>query len=197
MERRLAPPMPRIRLACNLRGPDTVCLASRMPLMTRDPAADADLSRDLGALDRRLRAFLATLQPGDVDDLAQEAMARAWRSRGAFDAAKGTLAAWLFRIGFRVFLDRRDARVPPPEVAEPVDHGADPARAAEARDHAAALLAQLNPVERDVLLRFHRDGEAIAAIAAALAMPVGTVKSHLHRARNRLLAFERGDGGER
>lgn len=177
-----------------------------MPLMTNDPAAeapaDATLSRELGALDGRLRAFLATLHrgaaaPGDVDDLAQETMARAWRARGTFDAAKGSLAAWLLRIGFRVFLDRRQRRAPAPDAVEPIDHRPDPARAAEARDHAAALLAKLAPTERDVLLRFHRDGESIAAISRALAMPAGTVKSHLHRARNRMLAADRRAGGER
>lgn len=164
-----------------------------------DPAATADatLSREIGALDGRLRAFLGSLGRCDVDDLAQETMARALRSRATFTAEKGTLVAWLLRIAFRVFLDRREPQAQQAAPTEPTDHRPDPARVAEARDHAEALLAQLSPTEREVLLRFHRDGDSIAEIAGALAMPAGTVKSHLHRARNRMLAFDRAHEEER
>jgi RNA polymerase sigma-70 factor (ECF subfamily) len=53
----------------------------------------------------------------------------------------------------------------------------------------AALLAGLEPIERTVLLCFHRDGRPVAAIARELRLPVGTVKSHLSRGRSRLAAL--------
>jgi DNA-directed RNA polymerase specialized sigma24 family protein len=42
-----------------------------------------------------------------------------------------------------------------------------------------------------VLLQFHRDGQRINSIAAGLAVPPGTVKSLLHRARTRMWAAAR------
>ena len=51
----------------------------------------------------------------------------------------------------------------------------------------ALLLAALTEREREVLMRFHAGGESVALIAASLALPEGTIKSHLHRARKKLV----------
>lgn len=164
--------------------------------MTADRAARATahdelMSRLLVEMQPRLRAFLRRLAGVDVDDAVQETMARAWRSRRSFDPGHGGVEPWLLRIAFRAFLDQRGRNgataAEPGEVAgaEP-----DPAHLIAVRDHTAALLDRLSAIERDVLLRFHGDGESIERIAEALAMPRGTVKSHLHRARNRLWAMQ-------
>ena len=159
---------------------------------------DAAFGQVLVELQPRLRAFLGTLVGRDgplpTDDLAQETLARAWRSRARFDAARGEVAAWLLRIAFRVFLDAQERRgpttaldaAPIPPILEP-----GPAQRATARDQARALLSHLSTREREVLLRFHRDGQSVRAIAAALGAPIGTVKSDLHRARHRLWQIER------
>jgi DNA-directed RNA polymerase specialized sigma24 family protein len=57
------------------------------------------------------------------------------------------------------------------------------------RADALHIVAGLAPRERDVLLRFHVDGESVAEIAAALCVPIGTVKSDLARARKRLAGW--------
>ena len=44
------------------------------------------------------------------------------------------------------------------------------------------------PKSREVVERFHRDGQSVATIGSELGLPEGTVKSHLHRARRRLAA---------
>ncbi|MCR9244791.1 MAG: sigma-70 family RNA polymerase sigma factor [bacterium] len=162
--------------------------------MTEDRAApDARIQGLLTAMERPLRAFLRRLAPTEIDDLHQETLARAWRSRHTFDPTLGSGRSWLLRIGFRAFLDARDRRSQPTD--ELPDHlaasTADPATWAAARDDAAVLLQRLPPQEREILLRFHRDGESIAGIAVELRIPAGTVKSHLHRARNRLWAAQR------
>jgi RNA polymerase sigma-70 factor (ECF subfamily) len=65
-----------------------------------------------------------------------------------------------------------------------------PARAnvdgAAQREQVERMLVPLSPVEREVLLRFHQREESVAEIARALALPEGTVKSHLSRARHKL-----------
>lgn len=147
---------------------------------------DADFGARLVALTPRLRGFVRRLCLRDADDLVQEALARAWRSRAAYSTHNGSLDAWLMQIAFRTFLDQRARRTPVAlgdgdvAVAAPRDLGA------ELREEIAAAMRGLQPIERDVLLRFHRDRQSVEEIARALAMPAGTVKSHLRRARMRL-----------
>lgn len=171
--------------------------------MTAERAAKADvdatMSRLLAAMQTRVRSFLGNLLGHraaiELDDITQETMARAWRSRAGLDPGRGSGESWLLRIAFRAFLDHHRRL---PEVAahdeELVAGGRGPAELVASRDHTESLLAQLPATERDVLLRFHRDGESIERIAAGLRMPTGTVKSHLHRARNRMWALEHRGG---
>jgi RNA polymerase sigma-70 factor (ECF subfamily) len=135
----------------------------------------------------KLRAFVARLlgkSDADADDVAQETLSRAWRYRKTFDAGK-ELGPWLRAAALRVFLDHRERSAKAPAALE-----ADPV--APARDHVASRdtlahwLAVLSPVERDVILGFHRMQESVTEIATRLSMPEGTVKSHLHRARRKL-----------
>jgi len=169
--------------------------------MTAERAADqtprdAAMSQLLTGMQGRLRTFLRKLARTDVDDLAQETMARAWRSRHTFDPERGNGESWLLRIAFRAFLDLRKAdRNTVPDTESLQANGCDPVHHAAIREHTATLLGCLSPIERDVLLRFHRDGESIAHIAGALKAPTGTIKSHLHRARNRIWASEHATGG--
>lgn len=149
----------------------------------------------------RLRGHLARRGrvPGlETEDVAQEVAVRALRYRARYDARRG-LWPWLRRLAERVLFDQRAAgarRVGAPSQDDP---DATPAAEGEAAldgdDALARLLAPLARIERDVLLRFHRDGESVRAIAGALGLAEGTVKSHLSRARRRLAGL--GENGER
>jgi RNA polymerase sigma-70 factor (ECF subfamily) len=138
-----------------------------------------------------MRAWLARLIPrNDVDDLVQETLARAWRYRSTFDSGR-ELGPWLRSAALRVALDHRAREQRRPRTSEldvePEERAAlGSERQMEARDELDALLVRLEPVERDILLRFHRAGHSVADIASVLGLPVGTVKSHLHRARRKL-----------
>jgi RNA polymerase sigma-70 factor (ECF subfamily) len=145
------------------------------------------LRESLRAEAPKLRAFVARLfgrSDADADDVAQEALARAWRYRESFDSARD-LGPWLRAAAFRVFLDHRDRtqRAPQALESEPVAPRDD---ALESRDALERWLSVLSAPERDVLLGFHRHQESVTDIAARLSMPEGTVKSHLHRARRKL-----------
>jgi RNA polymerase sigma-70 factor (ECF subfamily) len=137
----------------------------------------------------RVRSLLRRLSGlrGEVDDLVQEVWLRAHRYQASFDPA-GSLSGWLATTAYRVFLDDRARRARAPVAAGEASAGwharpgSDPAEV----ERVERLLASLRPIERDVLLRFHRDGASLREIASALALPEGTVKSHLHRARRRL-----------
>ena len=164
------------------------------PLAATDPMGDQPgddaFGRILIAMQPRLRAFLGNLNRVDAEDLVQETIARAWRSRATFDPDRGAPEAWLLRIAFRAFLDHRDARQPThPLDPPPTAQAPGPAEHAAAKEQTTELLQRLSEVERDILLRFHSNGEPIASIARALGLPPGTIKSHLHRARARLWAI--------
>ncbi len=156
------------------------------PPQVSAPADDGEFGARLVSLTPRLRAFVRRLCLRDGDDLVQESLARAWRSRAAFQPAHGTLDAWLMKIAFRTYLDLRAQRAPVGLGDADVAVVAPEHAVAELRDEVSAALLLLDGTERDVLLRFHRDRQSIDEIAAALVMPVGTVKSHLHRARQRV-----------
>ena len=138
-----------------------------------------------------LRAFLRRLirREDEAEDVLQDALERAWRYRGSL-RPEGSARGWLGKLAFRAHVDRRrrQGRAPREVDAELQDLAArtqgDPGE--EVRE-VAALIERLPGREREVLLRFHQDGESIAAIAASLGCAQGTVKSRLHRGRRRLL----------
>lgn len=170
---------------------------SSPPTSPPGPAGSDAFAARLAELSPRLSAFLATLQRGGathgaaLEDLLQETLARAWRSRATFDERRGTAEAWTLRIAFAVYLDHRAA---PPQVAvgaEPAGLHPGPVERVAAREHLVQLLGRLGERERHLLLRFHRDGRSIAELSAETGQSPGTIKSMLHRARARLWQFER------
>jgi RNA polymerase sigma-70 factor (ECF subfamily) len=105
--------------------------------------------------------------------------------------------AWVFGIARRVIMDRlREKYAEPPradvdmaDVAAPDD--------VDLRDRIADMrvqLAKLPFVERDVLVLFYLDELTLAELADVLAVPVGTVKSRLFRARRALARELQGKG---
>jgi RNA polymerase sigma-70 factor (ECF subfamily) len=142
-----------------------------------------------------LRAFVERLGRGslprvEAEDVVQDAAERALRYLQSFDAQRA-LRPWLRAVALRTFLDRREALRREHErredFAESTDAQEDRAESAvDDRDHVARLVSGLSQVEREVLLRFHQQGQALKEIARALRMPENTVKSHLHRARRKL-----------
>jgi RNA polymerase sigma-70 factor (ECF subfamily) len=54
------------------------------------------------------------------------------------------------------------------------------------RDELEHALRLLDPLERTLLLGFHRDGMTLKELASTHGLPLNTIKSHLHRARRKL-----------
>lgn len=153
----------------------------------------SDFESELHAALPDVRTLLRRLTGAshDADDLAQEVWLRAQRYRASFDAG-GSMSGWLAKMAFRQFLDWRRRRERAPRALGEGDRElvASAHDDLEQRDWLQQRLALLRPVERDVLLAFHREGESVAEVAARFRMPEGTVRSHLHRARRRLAEEE-------
>ena len=118
-------------------------------------------------------------------DLASEVFTTAFASRRSFDQRYEDARPWLF--GIATNLARRHRRDEERQLAAFARTGIDPLDDSDISvpggEEVAAALSRLSSDERDVLLLFAWADLSYDAIAAALALPVGTVRSRLNRAR--------------
>jgi len=165
-----------------------------------DRDAIAELIR---AYQRPLEAFLFRLcgQSDLAEDLAQESFVRVIRSLDRFDE-RFRFSTWLFTIGKRLLVNHQQ-KMKPLADSEVVEYRAGdaqtPAKEVEEAERtqrvtqlvAVALDALVSP-QREIVLLFHQQNWSVQQIARELSMPEGTIKSHLFRARRRMLeAIER------
>jgi RNA polymerase sigma-70 factor (ECF subfamily) len=132
-------------------------------------------------------AYRYASNPGDAEDIAQDALLRAWRRRSTLRDT-GSRNQWLAAI-VRNEAFRQHARVRP-DLTEKIElrEGAEDERvlaAVELADLHAAL-AGLNERDRQLLEMKYEEDLTQASIARRLGVPEGTVKVRLHRARNKL-----------
>jgi RNA polymerase sigma-70 factor (ECF subfamily) len=142
-----------------------------------------------GFLRRRLERSLA-------DDLAAETFLQAFDGRGRYDVSRADARPWLFGIASHLLARHRrgeERRLRAFARAGQVlgdDRGLDDADrrmdAAAAAPVLAAALASLGAGDREVLLLYAWADLSYEEISVALALPVGTVRSRLHRARARV-----------
>ena len=127
----------------------------------------------------------------EAEEVAQEAFLRAHRSVGGF-RGDAKLSTWLYAITSRLCLnrlasaDRRRVRHDEEALARAADEGASATDQLERREREAAVhraIAELSAERRLVLVLCDLEGLSYEEIAHALEMPVGTVRSRLHRAR--------------
>jgi RNA polymerase sigma-70 factor (ECF subfamily) len=138
----------------------------------------------------------------DARDLAQEAFIRVWRALRRIEPG-ASLEGWLHRIVTNLYIDllrrRPKARLQSLDEPVPTDAGemprerADPAVGVEQRVLDAAMdrrvqeaLLELSADLRMVVVLADIEGYAYEEIAAMMGVPIGTIKSRLHRARRAL-----------
>jgi RNA polymerase sigma-70 factor, ECF subfamily len=137
-------------------------------------------------------AYRTLREVEEAKDACQEAWMKAYRALASFRPG-AKFATWIFTICYRVCCDRLAKRKrftgeEPPDVADP---GAGPENAFVASEDAARLraaIAALPEKYRAVITLFHLQGKQYEEIAAVLGLPLGTVKTHLFRAKDLLRA---------
>jgi RNA polymerase sigma-70 factor (ECF subfamily) len=129
-----------------------------------------------------------------AEDVTQEVFIKVWRALPAFDG-RAALSTWIYTIARNASLSALRARRPQsslsdPEVMEVVEttHAALPADELADRAAILRLVHQLPTKQRQVVMLFYMEEASHEEVASMLAMPVGTVKTLLHRARARLSA---------
>lgn len=166
------------------------CLPSLMP-DTLAPAAFEDEA--LPHLDTLYRVALRlTGDPAAAEDLVQDTMLRALRGWSSFRPGSNA-RAWLVTILRNQFINgyRSRKRAPQsvdmeavPEPADPKDPDPEGRFFRELVDEEVLAAVDALPTEfREVLVLSDMEGLPYADVAEALAIPVGTVKSRLFRAR--------------
>jgi len=135
-----------------------------------------------------------------IDDLAQEVFLRLYRALPAF-RGESLLSTYLYRIIANVAQDewKRRRREDRPlvsfseEESEWEDRLPHPGANAEQQFAEKQFqysveqqLQELSPVERTVLVLYHQEERTYEQIAYVLSVPIGTVRTHLHRSRKKL-----------
>ena len=172
---------------------DTAPEAPRETAKT-NPALEAQFKKELVTLIPHLRAFARTLagDPASADDLAQDAMMKAWDARASFQLGTN-MKAWTFMILRNQFYSekRRSWRQSQldQEAAERTLVAVDDPEAPVALDELRQGLAMLPPEQREALILVGAGGFAYEEAADICGCAVGTVKSRVSRARKALQAI--------
>jgi RNA polymerase sigma-70 factor (ECF subfamily) len=131
-----------------------------------------------------------TRSPWDAEDMAQDAMARAFVTLGCMSEPPPNPRAWLFRVASNLWINRmrRTRELPTADVPDVEPTSSPQARAA--REAAGTLIAQLSPQERASVVLKDVFDLSLEEIGEALSTTVGAIKSALHSGRSKLVATE-------
>lgn len=129
------------------------------------------------------------------DDLSQETFIKAYTSLSTFKGM-ANFQTWLYRIAYNVFYDyirtqKEVSELDPVQADNILNTGYTPA--GEKMDIYKGL-AQLKENERTCIMLFYIEDQPIEKIAKITGFPVGTVKSHLSRGREKLANFLKENG---
>ena len=140
--------------------------------------------------------------PGTAEDLAQEVFVKAYRRLDTYDP-QWKFSSWLFKIAHNTTIDhlRRGAPETVPLEAEDDDAGRASPRcwptrppttrkrrpsSGTWRGRSSRPSPRLRPEYREAVLMFYAHGASYQEICEVTGLPLGTVKTNLHRARKEL-----------
>lgn len=129
--------------------------------------------------------YRLTRRPDIAEDVTQDAFLAFLRAPERFDKTRGPVRTYLFAIARNLALKRwRDYRGE--EQIEDAEGFSLPGSSLETAAAVSEAVAALAPLQREALILFEYEGLSLEEIAAVVAADCGTVKSRLHRARERL-----------
>ncbi len=145
----------------------------------------------------RLRRYARALTQNAhaADDLVQDCLERAWRKAHHWEPGTD-LRAWLFTLMHNLHINKLRRRRLDTEPMEHTDYQDPRPQAPDAALNLRDLeqgLAQLSEEQREVLLLVCLEEMSYEQVAAVLGVPLGTVMSRLHRARERLRGWMAGE----
>lgn len=161
----------------------------------RSDEAFRKLFEDFGP---RIRSYMMR-QGADAalaEELAQETLLTVWRKAALYSADKGSASTWIFTIARNLRIDRLRRETPWQELTE--EHAASIPSDVTAPDDAASnrqrearvriVLRELPPDQLEVVTLAYIDGLSHSDIADRLRLPLGTVKSRIRLAYQKVRA---------
>lgn len=151
----------------------------------------------------RVRLYLRGLGAPEAiaEELAQEALLRLWQRADSYDANRSTLSTWLFRIARNLHIDRlrRENHWIAVDVESELEFEEEPENPAFSSAESYAAHADLNErIERlsatqaRLIRMSYFEAKSHQQISDELGMPLGTVKSSIRRAFQRLQSAVQG-----
>jgi RNA polymerase sigma-70 factor (ECF subfamily) len=129
-----------------------------------------------------------------AEDVTQEVFIKVWRALPGYDG-RASVSTWIYTITRNASVSALRARHPQSSLSDPeVMEAAEanyPGPATDVLAERAAILKivdRLPTKQRQVVMLFYMEEQSHEEVATMLAIPVGTVKTLLHRARAQLLA---------
>lgn len=145
----------------------------------------------------RVKAYLlrAGAAPAVAEELAQETMLRVWRKADAFDPRAGAASTWIFVIARNLRIDRLrgersadDFEIDPSEEPDAPLTGESVAIMSERTERVRRALRALSREQALIIELFYFEERPHSEIARRLDLPLGTVKSRVRLAVQRLRA---------
>lgn len=132
---------------------------------------------------------------GEAEDATQEIFLKAYTKLSTYDTTQGKFSSWLFAIARNHCLSMLRKRRPrvyslnDEDGLQPAAPDATPREALERSQTRQAIITAIDGLPEELktpILLFHYEGMGYPAIAQALGIPVGTVKSRIFRGREQL-----------
>lgn len=139
----------------------------------------------------RIKAYMIRrgVEPAVAEDLAQETLLTVWRKAGLYSPEKGSASTWIFTIARNLRIDRIRRELPFQQLPEDFDQqeseDAAPDQLAlegQRQVRVKAALASLPAEQHEVVALAFIDGLSHSEIADRLGLPLGTVKSRMRLA---------------
>ncbi len=141
----------------------------------------------------RVKAYLMKSGAGETlaEECTQEVMATLWQKAHLFDPARASVATWVFTIARNRRIDalRRQRRPEPEDLPwgpEPEPDQAEALALQQESDRLGAALARLPEKQRELVERAFYGDLSHTEIAAETGLPLGTIKSRIRLALERL-----------
>lgn len=182
-----------VELQRNLPSPGELCRLMQAVAVEHDRSAFAAL---FGYFAPRVKAFLmrSGLSANMAEEVTQETMLAMWHKASYFDPSRAGVSTWIYAIARNQRIDRLRREhahtighhVDPTDELEPPDSGEDIALVTEREGQVRAALAALSSEQATIVhLSFFAE-KPHAEIARELGLPLGTVKSRIRLALQRL-----------
>jgi RNA polymerase sigma-70 factor (ECF subfamily) len=159
-----------------------------------DRAAFTRLFRHFAPLIKAFALSGSSMSAAHADELVQEVMLKVWQKAKAFNPEKAAASTWVYTIArnCRTDMFRRLQKFDTPLSAEdfsPDQEGEEPFAQLQSRrsgDKIRVLMDQLPSDQAQILAKVYMEGKSHAEAAAELDLPLGTVKSRVRLAIQKL-----------